>query len=388
MKSLLPTLANAAAVLAVQVFALVTLAPAAFGLFSIQYLLFALGSSLSLSLISEAWLRADLRGGGRAEWLEYSSASVYLAGASGLVTLVLSLLVEPLRSVAWLGAVAVGAGVYRSAARYYSVRMREGRGVIAGDMAGLVLAGLVWIVLFSAGVRELWMMTLVWAASALAAAALSKRPGLLKPKTLHEWRLRHASQIRPLLRDSLLMDAGSIGTPYLLAPILGLSSFGVYRAISNVAAPVRLVLNPIRPQLASAPIATQRSGKRVVTVVAVSVLFGGASYLGLLLVGILPVGLGSLTEIVNFAVPAAVFVTANFLGHYFYIVARSHVHGQRLLTGRIIQTGLAIVVPIGGVVIAGLPGAIWGYASCTAVSALVWTLLVLRPSSGDSLISD
>ena len=387
MKSLLPTLANAASVLAVQVFALVTLAPAAFGLFSIQYLLFALGSSLSLSLISEAWLRADLHGGGRADWRAYSSATVYLAGAAGLVTLVLSLVLEPLRSVAWLGAVAVTAAVYRSSARYYAVRLGEVRGILAGDLAGLALAVLVWVVLYSADMRELWMMTVVWAASAVASAALSKRPSVLAPRSLGEWRRQHATQIRPLLRDSLLMDVGSIGTPYLLAPALGLASFGIYRAISNVAAPVRLVLNPIRPQLASAPIETQRSSRRVTLVVAVSLLFGGAAYLGLLLVGILPVELGSLSEIVDFVLPASVFVSANFLGHYFYIVARSHVNDRRLLTGRIVQTLLAILVPIGGVLVGGLTGAIWGYAGCTAVSALVWMLLVLRPSRWDSLNS-
>ena len=95
--------------------------------------------------------------------------------------------------------------------------------------------------------------------------------------------------------------------------------------------------------------------------------------------------LGSLSEIVTFALPAAVFVTANFLGHYFYIVARSHVNGRRLLTGRIVQTVLAIVVPIGGVLVGGLTGAIWGYAGCTAVSALVWMALVLRPSRGNGV---
>jgi hypothetical protein len=258
--------------------------------------------------------------------------------------------------------------------------MGEVGGILAGDAAGLALAVLAWVVLYSAGVRELWMMTAVWAASALAAAVLSKRPSLLKPKSLTEWRRRHAMEIRPLLRDSLLMDAGSIGTPYLLAPVLGLANFGVYRAISNVAAPVRLVLNPIRPQLASAPIETQRSSRRVTVVTAASLLFGGAAYLGLLLVGVLPVELGSLSAIVDFALPASVFVAANFLGHYFYIVARSHANDRRLLTGRIVQTLLAIVVPVVGVLVGGLTGAIWGYAGCTAVSAVVWTALVLRPS--------
>lgn len=384
MRSLLPTLTNAASVLAVQLFALVTLAPADFGSFSIAYLLFALGSSLSLSLVSEAWLRADLRDGVTAGWREYSSASLYLALAAGIVTLGVSLLVEPLRAVAVLGAVAVGASVYRTAARYYAVRMRESRGIFAGDLAGLVVAVVVWVALFSAGFRELWMMTLVWAAGAAASAVLSKRPTLLPPRTLRTWYRAHSTQIRPLLRDSLLMDAGSIGTPYLLAPVLGLTNFGIYRAISNVAAPVRLVLNPLRPALGAAPVERQRSVRRVALVVGASILFGAGAYVGLLIIGLIDINLGSLTAIVAFALPSAVFVTANFLGHFFYIVARSHLSGRRLLLGRIVQTGLAILVPIGGVLLAGLPGAIWGYAGCTAVSSLVWMFLVLRPSRGVS----
>lgn len=374
---MLPVLTNAASILAIQLFALVTLVPTDFGSFSIQYLLFAFAASLSLSLISEAWIRADLRGGGRAGWDEYSSATVYFALAAGGVTLVASLLVDELRPVAALGAVAVAAATYRGAARYYSVRMREPRGVFVGDLAGLLVAVALWVPLFASGNRALWMMTLVWAAASLLSAALSKPPRMLPPSTLRVWRRNHASEIRPLLRDSLLMDAGAIGTPYLLAPVLGLNDFGIYRAISNVAAPVRLVLNPLRPQLASAPLASQRSWRRIFAVGAISLGFGGGAYFALIMVGSFGLKLGSLTDIVTFAVPAAIFVAASFLGQYYMIVARGRLEERRLLAGRLFQTVIVIIFPVAGVLTAGLPGAIWGYASATAIWALMWLFLII-----------
>ena len=378
MKSLLPTLVNAASVLAVQVFALVTLAPASFGLFSIQYLLFALGSSLSLSLISEAWLRADLRGGGRTEWAEYSSAVVYLALATGSVTLVVSLLVPDLRPVAGLGALAVAAAIYRGAARYYSVRIGQSRGVLVGDFVGLAAALALWVPLFASGNRELWMMTMVWAVASLGSAVLSKPPRILAPSMLRVWRRNHSQEIRQLLRDSLLMDAGAIGTPYLLLPMLGLNDFGIYRAISNVAAPVRLVLNPLRPQLALASLSSQRTWRRICVVVSISLLFGAGAYYGLLAVGFLGLALGSLTEIVVFALPAAVFVSASFWGQYYMIVARGRLEARRLLAGRLAQTVMVIIFPVVGVITAGLSGAIWGYAIATVLWAFMWLVLIVN----------
>lgn len=378
MKSLFAVAANAGYVLAIQLLALVTLSPAEFGTFSIQYLIYAFGSSLAFSLISEAWIRSDLREGIRSPWKEYSSASMYLALALGLVTLVISLAFPPLRPIAFAGAFAVAASVYRGAARYYSLRMGEPRGVLPGDVTGLLGTLATWAIFMAFGFRELWVMVLVWAIGSLASALASKKPALGHPRIVVSWWRDHRQNIRPLLRDSLLMDAGAIGTPYLLAPVLGLAQFGIYRAISNVAAPVRLILNPIRPQLAAAPLAKQRSARRAGTVILASVILGGAAYACLLIIGVIDIDLGSLSEIVAFAIPAAVFVTANFLGHYFYIVARAHLESRPLLIGRIVQTALAIVVPIAGALTLGLPGAIWGYSICTAVSAVVWAFLVLR----------
>ncbi|QYH34847.1 hypothetical protein [Salinibacterium sp. M195] len=372
--------ANAAYVLAVQLLGLVTLSPADFGSFSIQYLAYAFGASLSLSIISEAFLRSEIRDNVLVHWRDYSSVTVYLALAMGLVTFALSWAFEPLRAVSVIGAIAVTASVYRGSARYFSLRRGEFRGVLPGDVAGLAVSISVWAFYFLGGSRDLSMMSTAWASGAVASAVLSKWPRLLEPRSIARWCKQHAVHIRPLLKDSLLMDAGAIGTPYLLAPVLGLAQFGIYRAVSNVAAPVRLALNPIRPQIAAAPIAGQRSMRRVATVVAVSILFGGGAFGGLAVVGVLDVYLGSLTDLVPFAIPTAVFVTANFMGHYFYIVARAHLSGSRLFAGRIIQTVLAVVVPLSGALLGGLTGAVWGFAAGTLLSSLSWMVLIIRPT--------
>ncbi|MEV8252600.1 hypothetical protein AB0O95_01395 [Rhodoglobus sp. NPDC076762] len=364
--------------LAVQVLALVTLSPADFGSFSIQYLAYALGASLSLSIVSEAFLRSEVRGKTVVEWRDYSSISLYLAAGMGVVTLGASYALEPLREVAVIGAVAVTASVYRGAARYFSIRRGETRGVLPGDLLGLIVSVSVWGALFAQGSRDLPMMSVAWAAGAVASALLSKWPRLLAPASVAGWWRQHSVHIRPLLKDSLLMDAGAIGTPYLLAPVLGLAQFGIYRAVSNVAAPVRLVLNPIRPQIAAAPLASQRSRRRFATIVVTSALFGAGAFAGLSVVGGLGIYLGSLSDLVAFALPTAVFVTANFLGHYFYIVARAHVDGRHLFRGRIVQTGLGIIVPVCGALLGGLDGAIWGFSSATLLSSIFWTILVLR----------
>lgn len=377
MRSMVAVAANAGQVLAIQLLALVTLSPTDFGSFSIQYLVYAFGSSLSFSLVSEAWIRSELRQGVRSTWEAYSSASVYLALAAGFVAFVVSLVFPPLQAFAVVGALAVAAATYRGAARYFSLRVEETRGVLPGDVAGLLGIITTWFVLSGSGLNALWMVVLAWAVGSVASAVASKRPTLGPPRTLASWWRDHAQSIRPLLRDSLLMDAGAIGTPYLLAPVLGLTQFGVYRAISNVAAPVRLILNPIRPQIAAAPLVSQRSPRRAGLVFLISVLMGAAAYACLLIIGAIDIDLGSLSAIVVYALPAAVFVTASFVGHYFYIVARAHLASGYLLAGRVVQTVLAVGVPIGGALTWGLPGAIWGYSVCTAVSAIVWFGLVL-----------
>src|SRR3546814_2459591 len=58
----------------------------------------------------------------------------------------------------------------------------------------------------------------------------------------------------------------------------GIANFGIYRAVSNVAAPVRLVLDPLRPVLSGASLTTLRSPRGIWIPIGISVAFGGAAY--------------------------------------------------------------------------------------------------------------
>ncbi|QEE60840.1 hypothetical protein FVA74_04045 [Salinibacterium sp. dk2585] len=376
MRTVFGLVANAGYVLAVQILALVTLDPADYGAFSLQYLVFALGSSLSLSLISEAWLRHDTQSGVRSPWRDYGNATLFLALSLGGLTVIVSALVPALSDVAVIGALAVAASVYRVSVRYYAVRCKAP--VLVSDLSGLVVTVAVWVWFAVLGDWSLLGMSTAWALGAVASALTSRLPPLPSVSLLRSWFSDKRTHIRPLLRDSVLMDAGAIGTPYLLAPLLGVAQFGTYRAVSNVAAPVRLVLTPLRPKIAMLAQEPQTL-KRHALVVAAAVLLALCAYGALVVISVAQLDLGTLNELGNFALPTAIFVAANFLGTFHYIVARAGLNGTGLLLGRLVQTVFAIAGPLIGFAVGGLGGAIWGYALVTVVSAVTWAVLVSRP---------
>lgn len=375
---ILGTGVNAVYVLALQVLALVTLQPSDYGAYSIQYLGFALAASIGTSLVSESWLRRDLYEGVRESWANYSAVLGYLSLAAGLVVLAGSLLVPALASSSWVGAIAVAASTYRVGARYHAVRLHQHKYVFAADVVGLSVTIGTWMAVFVVSTHSLQSMVMVWASGAAASALLSRWPSIQRPRVIRNWVREHKDHVKPLLRDSLLQDAGAVGTPFLLAPVLGLASFGTYRAVSNVSAPVRLVLTPLRPTLASVPLSAHRSFSRIALIVCGAAFFGIAAYLCLSWIGESQFELGTLNELAPFSLPTAVYVAANFLGHYYYVPARAHSSGQALMTGRIFQTVIVIIFPIVGVIIAGLSGAIWAYALATVLWAVGWMAIVLR----------
>lgn len=374
------TAVNAMYTLAIQLIALLSLTPTLFGVFSIQYLFLALSLSVALSVVSEPWLRVEMRSSELTTWRRYSSTATYFALSCGLCALVISLVIPQLREVSALGAVAVASSTYRACARFYSVRRDDPRGVLPGDLAGLVVTVISWTVCVAVGYTGLMAVVGTWALGSLASALLSRLPTVGSPTLISTWFRQHRPDIGLLLRDSLLMDAGAIGTPYALAPVLGLTDFGIYRAVSNIAAPIRLVLNPLRPHIASRRTGAHRSPRTIGLVVGGSLIFGAAAYAALLVLGALGMEVGTLTELVPFATPAAVFVGSGFAGHYFYIVARAIASGRQLMVGRIVQTVLAIGFPLTGALGFGLVGSIWGVSLASAISATAWSILALRAS--------
>lgn len=368
-------LTNAGYVLAVQLLALLSLDAADFGSFSLLYLAFALGSSLMLSIVSEAWVRRQVDGGPAAPWGEYARAAIALSVVTGALAAILALTVPSLRGVAAVGALAVALATFRTGARYYDARLGRAPGVAPGDALGLGVTVLGGVLLLTGALTvSLEIIVLIWAAGCAASLAAT-RPFVPVRGGLHRWGRDHRPEIRTLLRDSLILDAGSIGTPLLMAPLLGLAGFGVYRAVSNVAAPVRLVLNPLRPIIADRGRPAAIGRHRLLVIVTAATVFGMLAAAALIGIGVFRLELGALSDLAPYALPTGLFVAANFLGHYSYIVCRAHSSGSVLLRGRIVQTVSSVVLPVAGVAFAGLSGAIWGYALGTTASSLYWTLL-------------
>ncbi|TFC29351.1 hypothetical protein E3O25_05415 [Cryobacterium sp. TMT1-3] len=369
---------NAVLVLFVQVLGLVVLTPEEFGVFSIQYLVFAFGASVVLSVVCEPWVRTELYQKFRSTWRDYSSVLLHVSIATGVVTLAISIFVLHMGVISIAASMAVFASIYRSGARYYQVRMNAWKSVVGADTLGLVITVFVWASLHLMGVEAFVALTVAWSLGAVATVCFPPWPRGQGPSSVILWWRRHREHIAPLFKDSILMDLGAIGTPLVVAPILGIASFGVYRAVSNAAAPVRLVLNPLRPTIAGMPLSNHQTFRKIWLTVLISLLFGTAAYIFLLLLSLSPFELGTLSALTAYSIPVALFVASSFFGHYYYMIARVHISGRPIFAGRIVQTGLSVLAPLLGAALGGLSVAIWSFALATAISAVTWFVLVVH----------
>lgn len=368
--------ASAATTLAVQLVALASLNPSDYGYFSILYLAGAWALSVQLSVVSEAWVRSD-KAGVESDWRSYAAATTYLGALGALLVSAIAAFIPALAPLWWTAALAVFASVYRSGARFYSMRVGDWPGVIRGDIAGMLVAvaASVLIVLLGGGLAA---VLLAWGAISAAGAAFSRLHRPSAPAAFTGWVSRHRKSIRPLLVDSLVMDISSIGTPYALAPLLGVASFGIYRGVSNVAAPVRLILNPLRPQVSAIDHSRLARRSTLGLVVAASIALGTAAAVVLLLLQRYYPHLGTLTELAEFAIPTGAFVAANLLGTSYYLIARNYSPPRGIWLGRLVQTVLSTALPIAAALVLGLVGAIWAYVAATLLSALTWTIVARR----------
>lgn len=371
------TALNAFAGLAPQVSALLTMNAAEFGRFSLIYFAYALSLSLSLSLISEPWHIRLLAGKGAA-WLPYASATAGLALFSATAAVVLGLVLGFSLGLAVLAGVAIGLATFWEPARYYLLQHEEVRRAGLADVAyaiAFVGAGVLGFVLTRDATFAVY---LAWAAAGLVLLGfLPKRSG--QWATPWAWFREHGREARRLASDSVLMDIGSVFTPIFLAPMLGVAGFGTYRAVSNVAVPVRMILNPLRPIITNTRDTKWATGNgRWWGVVVGGFVVALAVLLALEALGWLGLQLGVLNSLLPYTVPVAVTVWANFLGHYAYIRCRSRATTRELLSGRVSQTLIVTLIPIAGVLIGGLPGGIWAYAISGVGTAIVWSLIDRR----------
>lgn len=365
----------------VPVLALVLLAPAQYGSFSAIYLIFAYGISLQYSIISEAWARAHGKYRKPTNWSSYSSALSTLAAVIGIVAIAVSLIFVELRELAvWLG-LAVGLGVYRSGARYHRMTIGATRRVISADLLGIL--SFTAVLVSWDGADRVAVLAVAWATSGLMSLITLGLPSLRRGSGPFNWWNLHKKEITPLLADSTLMDVGAIGAPFLLAGFMGPTNFGLYRGVANAAMPVRLLIDPLRPTIGRKP--SEFFFKRLVFagICGITLALAAGCYVALeYVVPRLPMRLGTLSELVIFSPQASVFTAASFVGTLFYVVCRNNGTRWTILTGRITQTLLVVLMPIIGFASLGLVGAVWGFSLSALLSAVTWMYLSMPSRAG------
>jgi hypothetical protein len=349
-----------------------------YGAFSVPYLIFAFGWSMTLSAVCDTWARGRGQDLEHHEWNGYSGALLTGAGIAAVVTLGVAVVVLGNWSNAVAAAFGVGANIYRLGARFFHSASKGPQAVLASDLAGIV----VFVFTVAAAlIFHLGALTGVLAGWALASIASSMLflPRLRRGSGLIAWVRHRRGRIVPLLAESLLMDAGSIGAPLAMAPFLGTGNFGAYRSISSVAMPIQLTLDPIRPNISQLPPAVLLSRKVLFGVLGVAALMAMACFavLGLVLPQLHFVA-GALATLAHYAVACTAYVAVGFLGHFYYIVSRGILAHGSLVKGRAVQTAMHILLPFSGLFLNGLDGAVWGFVAANAAAALVWPAFLLR----------
>ena len=363
----------------VPVTALLVFSTSDYGAFSVTYLVFALGWSMTLSTICDAWVRGRSEIPGPREWEGYSGALFSGAVLAGLAALFVTGIIAANWGNALAGAVGVTANIYRLGARFFHSASRGPRAALVSDALGILVFSLAVVGTLTTHLSPLTGVLLGWGFASITSSALFPPPKLHARHGLRAWVRKRHSRIKPLLAESLLMDAGAIGTPLVMAPLLGAGSFGAYRSISSAAVPIQLSLDPLRPNIVQISAERFLSRQVVSGVLAATAAMASACFiiLGLILPQIPGIS-GSLAALAHYAVPCSVYVVASFPGYFYYILSRRNLSHSLLVKGRLLQTLMHISAPLGGLFLGGLDGAVWGFVCANVAAAPVWPVLLLR----------
>jgi len=369
---LLVTTLNSLGAVGLQIVALVTLEPIDYGLFTIPYLMAAFFCSLELSVVSDPWARMMREVGSRRPWPEYSTVTLYLSLVGSLATAILCVAIFPLREAAVAAAVAAFATIYRYGARYQSLHLKDWNYVLSSDLTVVVLtvvAGVFLVLIADPSAAHIFN---AWMFISLGGAVSSRWPTPESPRVLRSWMHVHRSQIGPLLRDSLVMDVAAIGTPYALVPFLGIADFATYRALSNIGAPVRLLVNPLRAHIGAMSRPALREGSLAARIALLSIAMGAAGVLSLYILSVADWNLGTLNTLYEHLFVVGVYLAANFPALLLYVFSRQFASPSAITRARVAQTMAYVGLPIIGAWGWGISGAVWGYALATVVAIVAW----------------
>lgn len=372
------TLVNSVLLTLPQIVALVVLSPTAFGTFALFSLAASLNGLLLAALVIDPWLRNAAVQENDDDLAGIAAFLATLGGTPALIS-VLSVTGDiSLSLVAWL---ASSLTTLRIALRVREVQRRRAIRLLIGDTLGLV--GLVAVIVTQRS--ELDLLLCLWLIVAgqvapLLMAAICTEGMRCRPRA---WLISYKADIRLLASDSLWGAVSGIGAPYALLPILGLSNFGTYRAISNLAAPVRLIVQPLKPLLPRLSV----PGLHIIGAARILTIGLGMALLatGTLLFSVGDWAQGSALESLrSIALPAGLYFGFNVILQTYWTRARLIANGSRLRSARRWHLGFASLFPLIGGAGLGLDGAAWGLGLATTICAVVWWRAnILEPLAGE-----
>lgn len=361
-----------------QLLGVFSLDAADYGIFSALYLGFALTSALLQSVLLDAWSIEGLRHRALDEWPTFSNVLLQFASGSLVFGIGLSLLVARTSTVAvLLGSGAIALATYRTGFRFFHARRGEWFLVIVSDSLSLLGTIGGWFMSHHIGLAGYEVVLFAWVFGLTLSLTRTRLPALRGPGVVG-WVRGHRRDVAPLLGDTVLMEGSAVGTPYILAVVMSMSEFGVYRAVSTVSSPIRLLFAAVKPALASGN-GSRFWGWRFNAVVgSVSVITGVLVHVALSGLPRLQISLGVASDLVPYSEAVGVYACGSILLQYYYLLCRSRGVYRAVVAVRPLQTAVGVGCPIGGFAVGGLAGAIWGFSAATVIAGLAWMIAGLR----------
>lgn len=356
---------------------LLVLVPHAYGFYSIVQLVIVLSSTIALALVNEADARFAGRTGHKTAWHEKSPAILSVTIFAALLAAIVALSFAPLRPQAVVWALLVGLTIYQQSTSYTLTQEGHLRRLIIGRLGAAALMTLTASMMHLKGTAfDLDSVAFIQFIGTLVSVLFTRVPTNWSLSAVYTWIRDRKSDARILMVDGALQDFGTFWAPNAIALILSVTSLGVYRAAITVASPVVFVLTPLRPLLVGRPLATTARVRGLVLLWTAGCLVGGLASAGLLAVGEIGAEVGTVTALIPFTAPIAIFVSGTAISHILAVVGRIHLDGRLLLIGRVCQAGLLGLLPVAGAAVGGLSAAMWGLGTGSVCVGLVWSVLL------------
>lgn len=378
LKKVLGLAAAALATSGMQIIALFILGAADFGRFVLLYLPLTIGNAAVLAMVCEPWARdRKMTNAGPTDFL---TLTLFISLLTGAFTILVGALLGSILP-GLLVAVAVAAHVYRVGSRYYAVVEGQRRFITLPDAATVTALIVMLTAWLSTSEPNLVGTCAVWAAASIAGLIFAQWPRRLSSRSeIARWFQSRWATMKPLVWDSALTEAGTVTSPVIQAPIMGFSDFGVFRSVASATAPVRMVLNPMRPNLARIPLGTLTSSRSVGAFTAGVVGTGVLAFAGLRGIGEFGLFAGSaISDLSGLALPVAIFISLFAATIVLYFVMRIHASGRAIVWYRIIQLAMLLLLPTGAYLLWGLAAAVWARGLSSLISLLMATWVLRRP---------